>query len=634
MFLFIGVCSGLVIGVIPGLSGIIGMALLVPFTYQLDPYAAIALLLGMGSVTTTSDTISAVLFGVPGTVGSAATVVDGHAMARKGESERAFGAAFSASMIGGIVGAFALALAIPLMRPIVASIASPELFAISIFGLSMVATLSAANPLRGLLSVCAGLAVAFIGLAPTTATDRWTYGTIYLWEGVPLVPLFLGLFGVPELFVLLKSKAIAVEKSALSAGGGLKTGIKDTLKNAPLVARMSFLGALLGAVPGIGAAVIDWIAYGVASRTIRRNNEFGQGDVRGVIAPESANNAKEGGALVPTIAFGIPGSASMTILLGALLVQGIVPGPDMLTKHLDLTVVMVLSVGLANILGTAICLGLTPYLARLAVVPSAIIVPVVLVFVMLGAFQANRDYGDLVTLLVFGVVGMVLGAANWSRSAFALGFVLGPAVERYFFISHSIYEWSWLTRPIVMIILALAIASFFRYLPEWFRAIRQRGLEPTRVASIPAAMLSFLAVTLSVFGVVTASAWPAGASLFPLVVFVVILAIGLVLLANDVIRLRAIDLRSGIRDKVVTPAVAGLVYLLGFLSLLALFVCFGPYVAVAVFIAVSVFRSGGISIRVVIPTIVGVLLTIWLLFDLAMNIPWPAPLVPIFSHFT
>jgi len=627
MFLFIGVLCGLVIGVIPGLSGIIGMALLVPFTYNLDAYAAIALLLGMGSVTTTSDTISAVLFGVPGTVGSAATVIDGHAMARNGESGRAFGAAFSASMIGGVVGAVALALAIPVMQPVVRNVASPELFAIAVFGLSMVATLSAANPLRGLLSVCAGLAVALIGLSSQTATDRWTYGTVYLWEGIPLVPLFLGLFGIPELFVLSKSKSIVDSDLPVSPNNSLFAGIRDTLSSLPLVARMSALGAILGAIPGIGVSIIDWIAYGIANRTVKGDHKFGKGDVRGVIAPEAANNAKEGGALVPTVAFGIPGSASMTILLGALMVQGIVPGPDMLTKHLDLTVVMVFSIGLANIMGTVICLGLSPYFARLSLVSSGIIVPVVLVFVVLGAFQASRDAGDFAVLFVFGIIGLALDAAKWSKPAFALGFILGPSVERYFFISHSIYGWSWLTRPIVMIILALAIASFFRYLPEWLRALRQRGGDDRPNFSVPAMFMSICSLAFSLFGLMSSKDWPLGASLFPIVVFSVSVALSAILFLNDLRLMRTAHIQDvPLRNAICVPG-WHIRYLANIGAFLVCFLCFGWFLSIIGFLLANLKFRAKTSTKAAFFITAGATLVIWLIFDLLLAMPWPDPLL-------
>ena len=350
-FLALGVLIGLVLGVIPGLGGLVGLSLLLPFTFDMDPYTALAFLMGLQAVVVTSDTIPAVLFGVPGTVGSAATILDGYPMARKGEAGRAFGAAFSASVIGGIYGAFLLAISVPILRPVMLHIGSPELLSFCVFGLSLVAVLSGGTPLKGLAAACIGLMVATAGDDPQTGTLRWTFDSLYLWDGLPVVPLALGLFAIPEL------ADMAITRQRIAAEGQVKselsqlTGIRDVFRNWFLLLRCATIGSSLGAVPGIGASVIDWIAYGHALRSEKDTaTTFGKGDVRGVIASESSNNAKEGGALVPTIAFGVPGSASMALILGAFLIHGLTPGPEMLTKHLDVTYTLVWSVAFANVI--------------------------------------------------------------------------------------------------------------------------------------------------------------------------------------------------------------------------------------------------------------------------------------------
>src|ERR1700726_2369105 len=367
MILCVGVLIGLAIGVLPGLSGIVGMAMLIPFTYNLDEYTAFALLLGMAAVITSSDFITAVLFGVPGHVGAAATVIDGHAMARNGEAGRAFGAGFASSLAGGLVGAVGLALSIPVLRPVLLAMGSPELLAFTLFGLSMVATLSGRAPLKGLTAAGLGLMVSMIGSRSESGTLRWTFDTLYLYDGVPLVPAMLGLFAMPELCEL----AVARQKIAGNHAANINLanqwqGVRDVADNWWLVLRCSILGTGLGAIPGIGSAVIDWIAYGYAQRTEKNPETFGTGDVRGVIAPESSNNAKEGGHLVPTIAFGVPAGASMAILLGAFLMHGLTPGPEMLTKHLDLTYMIVWSLTLAHVIGAVICLCCSRWLAQVS----------------------------------------------------------------------------------------------------------------------------------------------------------------------------------------------------------------------------------------------------------------------------
>ncbi|TJX70572.1 MAG: hypothetical protein E5W21_08185, partial [Mesorhizobium sp.] len=385
LMLVTGVFVGLVVGVVPGIGGLFAMALLIPMTYNMDAYAAFALLLGMGSVNTTSDTIPAILFGVPGSVGAAATVLDGHAMAKKGEAARAFGASYSASMIGGVFGALVLAAAIPVMRPLVLYLKTPDFFAICAFGLSIVAMLAGSQPLKGLAAAMFGMLTSFVGIDKIAGIDRWTFGEIYLWDGLPVALVFLGLFGLPELASLLLRGSIQ-GNAERPTYAGMWQGIRDTLREWPLVLRCSTIGSLLGAVPGVGIAVLDWIAYGYASRRPGSGPRFGEGNVRGVIAPESANNAKEGGSLIPTIAFGVPGSASMSILLGAFVVHGLVPGPDMLGKNAALTMSMVFSIAVANIVGAVTCLVLTRPLARVAQVSAAILVPLVVTFIVVGAY--------------------------------------------------------------------------------------------------------------------------------------------------------------------------------------------------------------------------------------------------------
>src|ERR1700674_2147022 len=259
--LCIGVVIGLAIGVLPGLNGIVGMAMLIPFTYGMDPHTAMALLLGMAAVITSSDFISAVLFGVPGHVGAAATVIDGHAMARNGEAGRAFGAGFAASLAGGLVGAVVLALSIPILRPVLLSIGSPELLAFTLFGLSMVAPLSGRAPLKGLTAAGLGLMVSMIGSRSESGTLRWTFDTLYLYDGVPLVPAMLGLFAMPELCELaVARKKIAGTRASHMNITNQWQGVRDVGRHWWLVVRCGILATGLGGIPGMGSILIDWIA--------------------------------------------------------------------------------------------------------------------------------------------------------------------------------------------------------------------------------------------------------------------------------------------------------------------------------------------------------------------------------------
>jgi putative tricarboxylic transport membrane protein len=518
-----GVVLGLALGVVPGLGGIVGLALLIPFTYHLDGYTAFALLLGMAAVTTVSDFIPAVLFGVPGTVGAAATVLDGHPLARRGEARRAFGAGYASSLAGGIFGALLLAVTIPVLRVVVLYIGSAELLALCIFGLSMVAVLSGKAPIKGLAVASFGLMLSLIGSDPQTGTLRWTFGSLYLWDHLPLVPVTLGVFALPEL------AEMAIERSSISRADGAVhgkassqwDGVRDAGRNWWLVLRCSGLGALLGAVPGLGSAVIDWMAYGHAIRTEKHTENFGKGDIRGVIASESSNNAKEGGHLIPTIAFGMPAGASMALLLSAFIMHGFTPGPEMLTKHLDVTYAIIWTLTISHIMGAVLCLFGSGLFSRLATVRVGVLIPLVLGIIFLGAFNASQSWGDLCSMALFGFVGWVMKRLNWPRPPLILGLVLGSIFERYYFISSEIYGIRLFTRPIVIAVLCAALwVVLGPTLKGLRRAVKQRQFVSGmrfRIRRLDHHSLFTIALIVAVVAAIwSASDWAFGAKLMPM----------------------------------------------------------------------------------------------------------------------
>ncbi len=472
LYLFGGVCMGLSLGILPGIGGVAGTALLLPFTYNLDPPTAFALLLGLGATTTTADPISAILFGAPGHAASAATTLDGYPMTRRGEAGRALGASYMAALIGGLFGALLMAVALPVLRPIILYIGSPELLGVAVFGISMVAVLSGNAPLRGLTAACFGMMLAMIGTDPQSGTLRWTMDSLYLWDGLPLVPLTLGIFALPELCDLAIGRmAIVQEGMAIDTKTGMLLGVQDCMRHWFLILRCSWLGSAMGAIPGIGASVIDWISYGHALRTEKGAAlTFGTGDVRGVIAAESATNAREGGALVPTVAFGVPSSAGMAILLGAFLIHGLVPGPEMLTKHLDLTYSMVWSIAIANILGSGLCFAFSGQLAKVATLRYTLFMPGVLSLIYIGAFEASRNWGDVFSLMFFGMLGWAMKHFRWPRPPLVLGFILGNVIERYMFISIERYGVEWMLRPVVLVMFIMAGLSLLRPLLQDIRS--------------------------------------------------------------------------------------------------------------------------------------------------------------------
>lgn len=540
--LLTGVLLGLVIGIIPGLGGIVGLSLLLPFTYNMDPYSAMAILMGMAAAVSHGDVIPAILFGVPGTVGCAATVMDGYPMAKRGEAGRALGAAFNASLMGGLFGAVILAVAIPVIRPVILLFGAPEMLSICVFGMTLVASLSGNAPLKGLTAASVGLLLSTIGEDSQTETLRFTFGTHYLWDGLPIVPVALGVFAIPELCDIMINRRSIAGGRRVDAMSGQWQGWRDAFANWFLVTRTSVLGTVCAMVPGLGAAVIDWIAYGHALRTEKGAAEtFGKGDVRGVIAAESSTNAREGGSLVPTIAFGVPAHASMAILLGAFLIQGIVPGPDMLTKHLDVTYTIVWSLTLANVFGTLICFALANQFARVATVRYAILLPLVMTLVYIGAFEGQHNWGDLVALLLLGTLSWVMKSCDWPRPPLVLGFILGSMIERYTFISVQRYDWTWLGNKFVLFMFALSV---FGILQRVIAGIRRPGNRRLALAwrspqlSVGSA-LAFAVLALFVATWFIEAPWPFGARLVPQLVsllgalFALMLMIAEIFLARD-----------------------------------------------------------------------------------------------------
>ncbi|EUB99168.1 protein of unknown function DUF112 transmembrane [Rhizobium sp. CF080] len=643
-----GVLMGLFLGIVPGIGGLAGMALLLPFTYTRDPYSAFAMLLGMAAVTGTSDTIPAVLFAVPGSAGAQATVMDGNPMAKRGEAGRALSAAYTSSLIGGLFGALILALTIPVLRPLMLHLGSPELLALSIFGISMVAILSGTAPLRGLIAAGLGIMLSMIGSDPQTGTLRWTLDTLYLWEGLPVVPVVLGLFALPELADLaIKRQAIASD-AKIDVRSGMVQGMKDALNNWWLIVRCSGIGAAVGAIPGLGASVVDWIAYGHAMQTVKGANEtFGKGDVRGVIAPESANNAITAGSLVPTIAFGVPGSASMAILLGVFLIHGLIPGPDMLTKNLSITYSMIWSIAIANILGAGICFAFSGQLAKIALLRYTVILPGVITFVFIGSYQATRDWGDLYTLILFAILGWIMKFLKWPRPPFILGFVLGALIERYMFITATRYGYGWFSRPIVVIFLVLSILLILKPVFQHWRSMGGlKGISANfgRPKFHFSDLLHVFVIALLVAMFVPAFAWPFGAAVGPLFVGGVSLVFAVVSLLNQIFSRTIVTSREErgelqshtihmdmqvsyeemSRKELALRVATFFFYLVLFLVLIA---AVGFILTIPIFTALYMWFEGRENWKPILGQAVGMTVLIYVVFDTVLHVLWPGSLL-------
>jgi len=464
-YMLIGIAIGFWVGILPGLGGGVTIALMMPFIYKMTPQEALPFLLGMHSVCQTTGDITSVLFGIPGEGTTVATIIDGYPMAQKGEAGRALGAALMSSLVGAVVGALLLALSIPVVRPLVLALGSPEMFMVIILGLTCISSLSGRGKrglLLGLLAGGCGMLFSLVGQDLQAGVLRFTFGQLYLWQGLSIPPVVIGLFAIPVIIdLMVKGTAIAGDVSYGKLGKGAMEGILDTFRHFWLTVRCSLIGSGIGILPGLGGGVAQWLAYSHAAqsaRTIEEQDGFGKGDVRGVLGPGASNNAKEGGGLIPTVAFGIPGSSGMAILMGAFLMLGLVPGPDMLTKHLTLTFSLVWTIVIANIIVVAASLFFINKIAKLTTIRGNLLIPFILLLIFLGAYSSHSHYGDLIVTLLFGGLGYFMERFGWPRPPLVLGFILGSIAEDYLYISCLRYGADWLYRPKVIIIFFFAVA--------------------------------------------------------------------------------------------------------------------------------------------------------------------------------
>ena len=520
-YLFLGITLGIYFGGVPGLSGLSGMAILLPFTFGMDPVSAFSFLLGMYAVTTTSDSVTAILIGVPGTAAAQATVLDGYPMAKRGEAARAFGAAFTCSGIGGVLGAIMMGLSIPIIQPVVLSFAKPEFFMLGLLGLTMVGALSGSSILKGVTAAALGLLLSQIGYAEQIAIPRYWLGFTYLLDGLPLVPVVLGLFAIPELVALAVSERSISDIPREKATSGLMTGVQDVMCHWWLLLRSSVIGVYIGMLPALGSTIADWVAYGHAVQSAKDKSKFGHGDVRGVIAPEAANNSVKGGELVPTVAFGIPGSAPMAILLGAFLIQGLTPGPEMLTQKLYVTFSMVWSLAFANVIAAVLLMMWANQLQKIIFVPAHLVVPAITLFVMMGAWTAANNIGDWISAIVFGVIGVTMKQSGWPRPPLVLGYILGRIMENSLHLSIRAYGFTWLLRPICIAIALMIVITIFFAIRSRMKASRDPNMPALSDAenANPGFSVVFSGIVFCVFAyaIVESFQWPEVVRLFPLV---------------------------------------------------------------------------------------------------------------------
>lgn len=479
-YLFVGAVFGLIIGVIPGLSGHFAMAMVIPFLYAMEPGAGIAFLLGAHSTVAQGGGLTAILFSTPGTGQNAATLLDGPPMRNKGLGGMAAGAALTACFLGASFGAVVLALLLPVLQQVVLFFGPPEIFVLAFLALTFVAVLGKEDLTRSLIAALTGLLLAMIGLDNVTNQERFTFGLLELRDGLELVPVILGLFAVAEMFELwVKGGSLAgTQTSPLSAKETQRQifrGVIEAFRHWWLVMRCSAIGAAMGLIPGLGSAPASFVAYGHAKQSSKSKETFGKGNIEGVIGSESANDAVEGGALASTIAFGVPGSSSMAILLGALFILGQETGPNMVTYHVDVVFIMIFTIIIGNFIGMVGGIFLVNPLSRATGLRGTLLVPVLIAIVFTGAFAVQRSWFDMGIALLFGVLGYWMKELDYSRAALLIGFVLGFAVEKNLYLAVQLSGPYFIFDPIPLTLAGITIVFLVYNIWSIVRDRRRNG---------------------------------------------------------------------------------------------------------------------------------------------------------------
>ena len=467
LMLLVAVPVGMFFGAVPGLGGKLGVVMVIPFVFGMEPVTGAIFLIAMHSVVHTAGSVPSILFGVPGTGADAATVVDGLPMTRNGEAGRAMGASLGASGVGGVIGGLFLIAVLPVLRPVILAFSPAEFFMLAIFGITFIAILSGNSLIKGLLIGFFGLMLSFVRLDPNTGAERYTFGQLFLWDGIDVITIILALFAIPEMISLGKeggSMSLKGQQGSVSGYRDVFRGLFDVFRHWTLTLRTSVIGAFIGMIPGLGGDAATWICYGHAVQSSKTPERFGKGAVEGVIAPETANNSKEGGSLLPTLFFAVPGSSGMAILLGAFIMLGIQPGPALALTGMDIVWTLIWALMIANVVAVAFFLAFVPGFGYLSYIRGSLLIPFVLAFTFLGSYLGQRAWENLMVLTVFGILGYFLKKYGWPRPPFVIGLILGPIAEDSYHKAYQLWGASFLLRPGSLIMIGLIVASIAFYI--------------------------------------------------------------------------------------------------------------------------------------------------------------------------
>ncbi len=468
VFCFLGVLIGTLVGVLPGLGPVAAISLLLPATFRAPPVASIIMLSGIYYGAMYGGSTTSILVNIPGEAASVVTCFDGYQMARKGRAGPALGIAAFGSFIAGTLGVVGLAFFAPPLAAVALKFGPPEYFSLMVLGLTVLTFLAGGSMLKSLMMACVGVMVGNIGLDLITAQPRFTFGLSILLDGVGLVPLVMGLFGVSEVLLNVEEKLSQrdVFKTALK---GLLPTLRDWKESIWAIIRGSVLGFFLGILPGGGAVISSFVSYGVEKKFSKHPQEFGKGAIAGVAGPESANNAATAGAFIPLLTLGLPSNAVMAILLGALMIYNMPPGPRLITSHPDLFWGAITSMYIGNAMLLILNLPLIGLWVKILKIPYPVLFPLILLFCLIGAYSLNNNPAEIGLMLFFGVLGYLMKKFKYDGAPLVLAMVLGPLMDQSLRQSLLMSGGSgmiFFTRPICLAIFAIvAVVLLLPVLP-------------------------------------------------------------------------------------------------------------------------------------------------------------------------
>ncbi|SNT25337.1 putative tricarboxylic transport membrane protein [Anaerovirgula multivorans] len=465
----IGVIGGITVGALPGLSASMAVALLIPITFKMSPAAGLVLLVSVYTAAIYGGSITAVLIHTPGTPSSAATALDGYEMTKKGKGLKAIGIVTIASMLGGTFSALALLFIAPKLAQISLKFTSLEYFFIAVFGLTIIGSLAGKSMVKGLMSGMFGLLVGCIGLDIMNGTPRFTMGIINLESGISLVPAMIGMFSISQVLIsveeIRKGKTRILDEGVSGLQGKMIPTKAEFLKIFPTILRSSVIGTIVGILPGAGSDIGSWVSYNNAKQFSRTPEEFGNGSMEGIAAAEAANNAVTGGALIPLLTLGIPGSGVTAIMLGGLMIKGLVPGHKLFTESGNITYAIIIGFLVANILMGIIGLLIAKQVVKVSVVPMTILCPIIIGLSTVGAYAINNSIFDIYIMIVGGIIGYFMRKIGFATAPIILGLILGPLAEQNFrqslVLSRGNMFGYFLSRPISIFLAVLVIISLF-----------------------------------------------------------------------------------------------------------------------------------------------------------------------------